>query len=1238
MQWTVVFSESVSAVDNADFALANTGLTGAGITSTTGSGTTWTVTANTGSGAGTLGLNLVDDDTIVDPAGNRLGGAGVGNGNFTGQVYAVDRVAPTVTIDSTNPNPTSSGTVVTWHASENGSYSVRIGGTDCSTGTVVDSGSYGTAPATVQTTIASALLASGTNTIRVCDVDVASNVGAATVTVTKDTTAPTVSSINRQNPLAATTNLVNVTFRVTFSEAVTGVDSNDFTASTTGTVLGTVVSPVVVVSASVYDVSVGAISGDGTLRLDLNASGTGIQDLVGNAIAGGFASGQTYVIDHTAPTVSSVTGPVTGTYGVGQILSFTVNYSENVAVAGTPTIGLTIGATARNATYFSGSGTSALVFRYTVVAGDNDPDGIASFSPIVLNGGTMQDAAGNNAGLSFTPPDTTGVLVDTIAPTVTNVSSTAANGSYTVGAVIPVTVTFSEPVTVTGTPQLALNSGGTATYSSGSGTSTLTFNYTVAAGQNTADLNYNASTSLTLNAGTIRDVGANNANLTLPATNAANSLAGNKDIVIDTAAPTVTNVTSTVADGSYTVGAVIPITVTFSEAVTVTGTPQLALNSGGTSSYTSGSGTSTLTFTYTVSAGQNAADLNYVSNTSLTLSGGTIKDTAGNNGTLTLPATGAANSLGGNKNILIDTSAPGTASVTAPANNAVFRAATVPATFSGSVADNNGGAGLSLNSTTFAVQRGSDNFYWNGSSWQAGVFNLAATNAATTSNAAAAWTSSATLPTWSSQADGTYTVRATATDKVGNSFTGAASTFTLDSTNPAAASVTTPAGGNLFRAATVPATFGGSAADNSGGVGLAANSTKFTLQRGSDNFYWTGTAWQAAPVNLAATNTATSGGGTTTWTDNVTLPVWANQVDGTYAVSAVATDAAGNTFAGPASTFTLDRTAPAVTVNLAAGQNDPATTQPVNFTVVFSEPINTSTFINSDVTITGTALPATKTVTVTQIAPNDGTTFNVAVSGITAAGTVIASIPAGAVSDPVGNTSNASTSTDNQVQVGRATSMSVTCTPSEFYTSRSTTCTATVTDISPGTASAPDGTVSFTTSAAVNTGANFTPTSCTLASPDGASKSCSVTYNAAASTGTTTITASYPGIGLARASSSGSATLDVLPPRRDGDPATGGSVFLAGGSASAGSGFIETWWLTFQGNSGSYTGTGMNLGGAPQIGNYIPGDTAHCVFNPPIANPDQYLNTTPPCTVPATAGQTGTPTTSGTATKVGMDE
>ncbi len=49
--------------------------------------------------------------------------------------------------------------------------------------------------------------------------------------------------------------------------------------------------------------------------------------------------------------------------------------------------------------------------------------------------------------------------IDTTAPTVTAVTSTTANGAYGVGSVITITVGWSEPVAVTGTPHLALNSG-----------------------------------------------------------------------------------------------------------------------------------------------------------------------------------------------------------------------------------------------------------------------------------------------------------------------------------------------------------------------------------------------------------------------------------------------------------------------------------------------------------------------------------------------------------------------------------------------------------------------------------------------------------------------------------------------------------------------------------------------------------------------------------------------------------
>ena len=95
VDFTVTFSESVSNVDASDFTLTVTGLTGTSITNVSGSGAVYTVTASTGSGSGTLRLDVVDDDSIVDTAitPNPLGGAGAGNGDFTGgQVYEVNQV------------------------------------------------------------------------------------------------------------------------------------------------------------------------------------------------------------------------------------------------------------------------------------------------------------------------------------------------------------------------------------------------------------------------------------------------------------------------------------------------------------------------------------------------------------------------------------------------------------------------------------------------------------------------------------------------------------------------------------------------------------------------------------------------------------------------------------------------------------------------------------------------------------------------------------------------------------------------------------------------------------------------------------------------------------------------------------------------------------------------------------------------------------------------------------------
>jgi subtilisin-like proprotein convertase family protein len=396
-------------------------------------------------------------------------------------------------------------------------------------------------------------------------------------------------------------------------------------------------------------------------------------------VAAGPAPHATFNLTNTstAATVTSVSSTTAnGTYGVGATVAVTVTFSKTVNVTGTPLLALNSGGTA---SYSAGSGSSTLTFTYTVAAGQNSSHlDYTSTSALTLNGGTIQDASTLAAILTLPSPGAAGslaantnIVIDTTAPTVTNVSSTTANGTYGTGANIAVTVTFNKTVNVTGTPQLALNSGGTASYSAGSGTSTLTFTYSVGAGQNSPHLDYTSPSALSLNGGTIRDVANNNASLTLPAPGAAGSLGANKSIVINTTV-TVTNVTSSTANGTYSVGTVIPIMVTFSAAVNVTGTPQLALNSGGTASYSAGSGTSTLTFTYTVAAGQNSSHLDYTSTSALALNGGTINDSGNNAATLTLPSPGAAGSLSANKNIVIDTTAPTVTNVTSTTANGTY--------------------------------------------------------------------------------------------------------------------------------------------------------------------------------------------------------------------------------------------------------------------------------------------------------------------------------------------------------------------------------------------------------------------------------------------------------------------------------------------------------------------------------------------------------------------------------------
>ena len=120
--------------------------------------------------------------------------------------------APTVTIDDVSDTIVGSadtGTDVTWHADEVGTYSVRVGipgwpppeSTNCTTGLEVASGVYIEAPAQRTTSVNASDLSESLNRIQVCVTDAIGNVSSEAIYVVKDLTAPTVAVDSVSDPV-----------------------------------------------------------------------------------------------------------------------------------------------------------------------------------------------------------------------------------------------------------------------------------------------------------------------------------------------------------------------------------------------------------------------------------------------------------------------------------------------------------------------------------------------------------------------------------------------------------------------------------------------------------------------------------------------------------------------------------------------------------------------------------------------------------------------------------------------------------------------------------------------------------------------------------------------------------------------------------------------------------------------------------------------------------------------------
>ena len=354
----------------------------------------------------------------------------------------------------------------------------------------------------------------------------------------------------------------------------------------------------------------------------------------------------------------------------------------------------------RNATYHSqapgsthASTLDSIIYRYTVQVNDTSDrlDYIDSRNSLWWGDPTTQYASnipettsqGNHFGCFLPNPGSPGSLsdgrttikVDGIRPALDSVTALVANSTYGAGRTLSFSASFSEPVFVVqgSEPKLNLDFDGTprnATYARGNGSASLVFEYTVQSGDETSRLDYNATDALL---GDVRDVADNPVNWTrVAAPGEPGSLGRTSEIATETDPPEVTTVSTQAASNTYGLGDSIRIDVTFDEDVAVTGEPRILLETGDTDRYatydtTVSTAATIMAFTYEVAEGDVSTDLDYNTAATIDLNSGTIRDAAGNNAVLGLPAPGTDGLLTGSTNrLVIDGVRPTVASVSSP--------------------------------------------------------------------------------------------------------------------------------------------------------------------------------------------------------------------------------------------------------------------------------------------------------------------------------------------------------------------------------------------------------------------------------------------------------------------------------------------------------------------------------------------------------------------------------------------
>ncbi|MCC6796743.1 MAG: hypothetical protein IT366_16615 [Candidatus Hydrogenedentes bacterium] len=928
VDFTVTFNETVTGVNAGDFTLTLAGVTGASVASVTPvSGTVYTVAVNTGTGNGTIRLDVADDDSIADSAGNALGGTGAGNGNFTsGQSYTVDISPPfVVSIVRNGGSPTNAASVsytVTFNENVTG---VGNGDFTLTTSGVSGASVSGTAQVTPSTYTLTVNTGSGSGTIRL---DLSDNDsirdtlntplggtgnGNGDFTTgevyTIDKTAPAVSSIARAG--SDPTSSATVSFTVTFTENVTGVNNGDFSLTTSG-VTGTSVASTTQVTPSTYTVTVNTGSGSGTIRLNF-VDNNSVTDGVGNATAVGFTTGEVYTIDRTGPTVSSINRVGTNPTGAAS-LDYLVTFNENVTGVDSGDFSLTNTGTIAGTSITGVVQTTASTYTVTVNSGTGEGTIRVNF----IDNDSVADTLGNVAGgagagnANFTTGQT--YTIDRTPPAVSSINR--ADGNPTNSTSVDFTVTFDETVTGVNTADFTLNVTGLTGSSVTSVTPVSGTVYTVAvntgSGSGTLRLDLADDDSIDDSAGNpLGGTGAGNGSFT-----------SGQQYTVDRENPFVVSIVR--ASANPTNAGSVQFTVTFNENVTGVSSPDFDVTStglGGTPAVTGTTQVTPSTYTVTVSTGSGSGTLR------LDLDDNdSIRDSLNNR----LGGIGNNNGdFNGGEVYTIDRTAPAVSSIVrADANPTGAASVNFTVTFSENVTGvNNGDFTLNVSGITGAA-----------------VTSTTQVTASTYTVAVSTGTGSGTI-----RLD--FVDNNSVTDSVGNAtatgFTSGQS-YNVDRTGPDVSSINR-ASGNPTNAAVVNFTV--TFDENATGVDAADFSVNMS---GGVTGASVGTVTQNTPTNYTVSVNTGSNSGTIRldFIDNDTvLDSFGNPSGGTGAGN-------GNFTSGQ--TYTMDRVGPAVD-SISRFSANPTNNNNVTYLVTFDEDVNGLDVSDFTLTTTGTLTGASVT-------------------------------------------------------------------------------------------------------------------------------------------------------------------------------------------------------------------------------------------------------------------------------------